>query len=170
MWKYTGQQRPPFAEAPGEGQESVWDYPRPPVLDHDARLVEVKLGELVIATTRRAIRVLETASPPTFYIPPAGVALDLLKPSHKSSTCEWKGTARYWALDEYWELGNIGWSYAKPTPEFEDIRGYFSFYAGKLECYVRGERVRPQPGGFYGGWITKDIVGPIKGEPGTGAW
>ncbi len=172
MWKYTGRERPPFADTTDEGQESVWDYPRPPALEHDDRLVEVRLEELEveIASSRRTIRVLETASPPVFYIPTAGINMGLLTPARGSSLCEWKGEARYWALIEYPELGPVGWSYPKPTPEYEEIRGYLSFYPGRVECYVRGERVRPQPGGFYGGWLTDDIAGPVKGEPGTEGW
>ncbi len=170
MWKYTGRQRPPFADAPDEGQESVWDYPRPPALEHDDRLVEVIYEDILIASSRRTIRVLETASPPGFYIPTAGVHMELLTRSRGSSLCEWKGEARYWELADYPEAGPIGWSYPKPSPEYEEIRGYLSFYPGRVECYVRGERVRPQPGAFYGGWLTDEIVGPVKGKPGTGDW
>jgi uncharacterized protein (DUF427 family) len=171
MWEYTGQKRPPFAEKPAKGQESVWDYPRPPVLAAEKRRVEVRLGDVVIADTQRAIRLLETASPPTVYIPSDDVRQDVLALHPSSSYCEWKGDAQYWAL----KRGNgaremVGWSYPKPLPGFEAIAGYLSFYPSRVECYVDGERVRPQPGEFYGGWVTKEIVGPFKGGPGTNDW
>jgi len=170
MWTYTGRKRPDFAETPGPGEESVWDYPRPPRLEADSRLVEVKTGERMVASSRRCIRVLETASPPTFYLPPEDVHRDLLSPAPGRSHCEWKGIARYWTLRESPDDSPVGWSYPDPTPAFEAIRGYISFYPAILECYVAGERVRPQPGRFYGGWITREIVGPFKGEPGSEGW
>ncbi|NNF59389.1 MAG: DUF427 domain-containing protein [Rhodothermaceae bacterium] len=170
MWQYRGQKRPPFADEPEPGQESVWDYPRPPALVPDDRLVEVRWGELVIAASMRAIRVLETASPPTFYLPPGDVQQERLVAAPGASHCEWKGAARYWALAARPDLGAVGWSYPEPTPAFETIRDYLSFYPAKLTCLVAGERVRPQPGGFYGGWLTSEIIGPVKGERGTGHW
>ena len=170
MWRYRGQERPSFASKPLEGQESVWDYPRPPRLEHDSRLVEVRRGDLVIGRTRRAKRLLETASPPAFYLPGEDVATDLLRPVPGSSMCEWKGAARYWGLADRPGDIPVGWSYPAPRAAFDELRGYFSFYPGRIECYVDGERVRPQPGGFYGGWLTGEIVGPVKGEPGTGHW
>jgi uncharacterized protein (DUF427 family) len=171
MWEYRGQKRPPFAVAPKKGQESVWDYTRPPKIVADKRRVEVKVGDRVIADSQRTVRVLETASPPTFYIPPDDIRMDVLAPHPSSSWCEWKGTAKYWALnvkDRPREM--IGWTYPKPTPEFESITGWFSFYPGRVECYVDGERVLPQPGEFYAGWITKEIVGPFKGEADSNDW
>ncbi len=170
MWKYRGQERPPFADVPHEGQESVWDYPRPPRLVADNRTVEVRSGSVVIARSNRTVRVLETASPPTFYIPPADVVSDRLVPAAGTSVCEWKGAARYWSITDRPETRPIGWSYPAPPARYEQIRDYLSFYPGRVECYVAGERVRPQPGGFYGGWLTGEIVGPVKGEPGTGHW
>lgn len=170
MWTYRGQVRPEFAVEPGPGQESVWDYPRPPELAADSRPVEVVHEGLRIAASGRCIRVLETASPPTFYIPPADVSWQHLSPAAGSSLCEWKGAARYWALTAYPQLGVVGWGYPQPTPAFEPIRDFVSFYPGRLACYVAGERVRPQPGKFYGGWVTGEIVGPFKGEPGTAHW
>ena len=171
MWQYRGQDRPPFAKEPGPGQESVWDYPRPPVIVVDQRRVEVRLGDLVIADSRQKYRILETASPPTFYIPPQSVRTQLLEPCPGSSVCEWKGVAHYWTLrDDPCAPRAIGWSYSNPNPPFEAIAGHFSFYPALVECFVDGERVRPQPGEFYGGWVTSEIVGPFKGEPGTGQW
>jgi uncharacterized protein (DUF427 family) len=172
MWQYDGSKRPPNAVAPGPGQESVWDYPRPPRWVQDDRHVVVRAGETVIADTRRAIRVLETASPPTFYLPPQDIDQTLLVKTSGLSMCEWKGAASYWtaALPGGTRLEAIGWSYARPRPAFAAIAGWLSFYPARLCCEVDGERVRAQPGGFYGGWLTHEIVGPVKGEPGTGHW
>ena len=171
MWHFTGKQRPEFALPPEEGQESVWDYPRPPVCVRDQRRVIVKAGNLVIADTTRAVRVLETASPPTFYLPPDNVDQSLLRCESGSSYCEWKGAASYYSVvtpDS--EFQNAGWSYATPSSAFADLAGYFSFYPALLSCTVDGETVQPQGGSFYGGWVTAEIVGPWKGQPGTGGW
>ena len=170
MWTYYGQRRPDFAVQPESGQESVWDYPRPPKLDADTRRVEVVWSDRRIAASSSSCRVLETASPPTFYIPPADIDWQLLVATSQSSFCEWKGKASYWALSDHPQHGPVGWSYPQPTPAFEPIRDYVAFYPSVLACFVAGERVRPQPGRFYGGWITDEIVGPFKGEPGTGHW
>jgi uncharacterized protein (DUF427 family) len=169
MWTFTGQQRPEFAQRPGEGQESVWDYPRPPALVDSNQLVEIKFNTKFIARSTRSKRVLETASPPTVYIPPDDIDFDLLLRVSGSSFCEWKGAASYWAL-----AGTsgpaVGWSYINPYPAFADIRDWLCFYPGRVECYVEHERVRAQQGGFYGGWVTDNIVGPWKGAPDTGHW
>ncbi len=171
MWNFTGRERPGFAIEPGPGQESVWDYPRPPIFVEDNREVSVRLGNLVVAQTSAAIRVLETASPPTFYLPLGDVNVNLLRRGNGSSFCEWKGAATYWSLEHGGEvIENVGWSYASPTTAFAKIQGHLSFYPALLECYVDGERVRPQIGGFYGGWVTNEIVGPYKGQPGTAGW
>ncbi|MEM1411612.1 MAG: DUF427 domain-containing protein [Pseudomonadota bacterium] len=169
MWKHRGQQRPDFAEPPGPGQESVWDYPRPPILDPVQGVVEVFDGETTLARTNDALRVLETASPPTVYLPPTDVILDRLVPLRQTSFCEWKGAASYWAR-AHRPTEAIGWSYAQPTDTFRAIAGWFSFYPGRIRCLLAGEVVRPQGGGFYGGWVTDSIVGPWKGEAGTGGW
>jgi len=169
MWQYTGQQRPPFAVEPGPGQESVWDYPRPPRLVTDRRHIVVRAGNQILANSHRSIRALETASPPTFYLPPADVDVTSLVSVTGSSFCEWKGSARYWALRNRPEQV-IAWDYPKPTPAFEAIAGYLSFYPGRIACFVDEEWVQPQAGGFYGGWVTAEIIGPYKGEPGTGHW
>ena len=170
MWKYQGQVRPDFADMPAPGQESVWDYPRPPKLAADSRRVEVVYGDLTIASSDGCFRVLETASPPTFYIPPADVNWQYVSAAAGRSVCEWKGAASYWALSSDPQLGAVGWSYPQPPPAFEAIKDYVSFYPAMLACFVAGERVRPQPGRFYGGWVTGEIVGPFKGEPGTEHW
>ena len=167
-WRNTGTARPDFAVEPGPGQESVWDYPRPPRLAPDEREVVVRAGEQEIARTRAGVRVLETASPPTFYLPPDDIRMDRLEPAPGSSFCEWKGEAGYWRLRGADEP--VGWSYEKPFPEFEAIRSWLSFYPALVECRVDGARVAPQPGRFYGGWVTPELVGPFKGEPGSEGW
>jgi uncharacterized protein (DUF427 family) len=168
-WANTGAARPAFAHEPGPGQESVWDYPRPPAIVPDRRTVVVGDPGDPIADSTRAIRVLETASPPTFYLPADDVRTDRLVRADGRSFCEWKGQARYWAIADA-PGTTVGWDYPEPFGEFSAIAGYFSFYPALVECRVDGELVRAQPGGFYGGWVTDEIVGPYKGEPGTGGW
>lgn len=171
MWKFNGSQRPSFALPTVDGQESVWDYPRPPKLVTDSREVIVRLGDLEIAKTKSAVRVLETASPPTVYLPPTDINFDYLEQVSGSSFCEWKGAATYWSVVTPTKtLKKVGWSYSSPTDRFSAIQGYLSFYPAHLECWLDGERVQPQPGGFYGGWVTKEIIGPYKGESGTMGW
>lgn len=172
MWKWIGQQRPPFADTPAPGRESVWDYPRPPRLQPDSRRVTVHFGNQLLADTRHAMRLLETASPPAFYLPPEDIDQSLLRAAAGSSGCEWKGRARYWSVHpaDGAVLEAVGWSYPEPAEPFAAIAGWLSFYPGRLHCKVDGERVLPQPGGFYGGWLTGEIAGPVKGLPGTGHW
>jgi len=170
-WQHFGRQRPDFAETPGPDQESVWDYPRPPVALADNRLVEVRLGDVEIARSQRAIRVLETASPPTFYLPPQDVATDLLHAAPGQSHCEWKGRARYFDVaTEQASSRQAAWSYDEPLAEFAMLRGFIAFYPGRVTCFVDGQRVRSQSGHFYGGWITDEVVGPFKGDLGTAGW
>lgn len=171
QWGFRGSRRPEWAIEPGPGQESVWDYPRPPRTETDSRLVRVAYGGTTIAETRNAIRVLETASPPTIYIPPQDVRTDLLQRARGASMCEWKGAATYWSLDIDGRIApKVAWSYETPLPAFEQIRGYLSFYPNQLDCFVDGQRASAQLGGFYGGWVTPEIVGPFKGQAGTGNW
>jgi uncharacterized protein (DUF427 family) len=172
MWVYTGDKRPSFAETPTTGQESVWDYPRPPKLVADHRRIVVQRGDLLIADSRDNYRILETAGPPTFYIPPRNVRVELMKPLPGTSICEWKGPAQYWTIETSTSAREaIAWSYPTAQAPYDTISGYFSFYPGRIECFVDGERVRPQPGYFYGGWITDEIVGPWKGgDSGTEWW
>lgn len=158
---------------PGPGQESVWDYPRPPRVEPCRRLVTVRFAGREVARSERALRVLETAGAPTIYVPAADVDLDLVRPSGGRGTwCEWKGSARYFDLvagDQVSE--RAAWTYPTPTPAFTALAGHYSFYPARTEaCYLDDELVSPQPGGFYGGWVTADIVGPIKGEPGSLLW
>lgn len=169
QWTNRGDARPPFAIEPQPGQESVWDYPRPPAIVADDRLVEVRFDGHVIASTNRAIRLLETSHPPSFYLPPDSLlAEDVLVVVPGSSHCEWKGEAEYFSL--FNQGTPVGWRYRKPYPEFAEYASYLSFYPYAVDCYVDGELARPQAGGFYGGWITDEVVGPFKGEPGTSGW
>jgi uncharacterized protein (DUF427 family) len=165
--------RNPLSVEPALGQESVWDYPRPPCLEPSARHVRVLLGGLTIADTRRALRVLETSHPPTYYIPLEDVLPDvLLSEPGLGSVCEWKGAARYYTVKAGGlSAARAAWSYPSPSAPFAALKDHVAFYARAMEaCFVDDELVRPQPGDFYGGWITKDVVGPFKGEPGTEGW
>lgn len=157
---------------PGPGQESVWAYPRPPRLERTARRIEIVLGGVTVADTTAAFRVLETSHPPTYYLPKDAFLPGVLSPAPGRSVCEWKGPATYWTLSAGGRVAEAaGWSYERPTPPFRDLAGHVAVYAGRMdECRVDGEVVTPQPGGFYGGWITSDVVGPFKGEPGTLGW
>ena len=171
LWSHVGAGRPDFAVEPGPGQESVWDYPRPPRLVRDERVVEVRHGEHLVARTTRALRLLETASPPTFYLPVDDVEIGMLTRAPGHSRCEWKGEASYWDVGPAEDqVARAAWSYEQPFADYSVLAGHLSFYPALLLCTVAGEAVRPQPGGFYGGWVTDDVVGPFKGEPGTGAW
>jgi uncharacterized protein (DUF427 family) len=170
-WHYRGGERPPFAIQPGPGQESVWDYPRPPAIVTCDKRIEVRLGARVIASTRAAFRVLETAGAPTYYLPPDTVDFDALIAVDAQSFCEWKGTARYWDVtDGQRRVARAAWSYPDAGDRFAAIAGCIAFYCDRLDCRVDGQRAFAQPGGFYGGWVTPDIVGPFKGEPGTQGW
>ena len=157
--------------APGPGQESVCDYPRPPKLDLSSRHVRVLLAGQTIADTSNAFRVLETSHPPTWYIPRQDIQSEYLRPTAKGSHCEWKGQASYWSVQANGRLEeNAAWSYEHPSPAFTAIEGHVAFYPSRFKCYVDNELVTSQPGDFYGGWITTDVVGPFKGAPGTWGW
>jgi uncharacterized protein (DUF427 family) len=174
QWRYTGRDRPAFAQEPAAGQESVWDYPRPPRIAADPREVVVSFEGEPVARTRRALRVLETASPPTFYLPEADIVMAALQAAAGASYCEWKGRAAYWTVLSLRVTGRalprVAWSYPQPESGFEALRGHIAFYPAPLQCFVDGERVRPQPGRFYAGWVTAEIVGPFKGEAGSEGW
>jgi uncharacterized protein (DUF427 family) len=152
--------------------EHVADYPRPPRIAPDARRVRVVLGGVTILETRSSVRVLETFHPPTWYLPVVAFAPGSLVPGSGSSFCEWKGQARYWDLSAGGVVAeHAAWDYPEPTAGFAAIRDHVALYAGRVDaCFVDEERVTPQPGGFYGGWITRDVAGPFKGEPGTSGW
>ena len=168
QWSNRGESRPSFAVEPGPGQESVWDYPRPPAIRPDTRTIEVSGRTGLIAQADRSVKVCETSHPPTFYLPPEAIVEGALHVVAGSSHCEWKGRAEYVAVTG--TESPVGWRYPSPYPEFEAYAGWVSFYPDRVSCTVDGETVAPQPGGFYGGWITSDVVGPFKGEPGSGAW
>jgi uncharacterized protein (DUF427 family) len=158
--------------APGPGEESVWDYPRPPRVEQVRERLRVVVDGEILADTTDGLRVLETAGPPVYYFPPDDVRLERLVRSGHGTVCEWKGAAGYWTYDHRsLRIDNIAWSYDRPKPGFEAIAGYLAFYAGLVdEAWVGEERATPQPGRFYGGWITSRIVGPFKGEPGSAGW
>jgi len=158
--------------APRSGQESVWDDPRPPRAERSPRRIRAVVGGVVLADSTRSIRVLETSHPPTDYVPPDDVRMDLLVEAKGSSMCEWKGHARYFdALLGDRTVRRVALSYPEPTARFEALRDHLAFYLPALdEAFVDDERAEPQPGGFYGGWITSDLVGPFKGVPGSMGW
>ena len=157
---------------PGPGQESVWDYPRPPRVEDSEKHIQVVFAGVTIADTRRAKRVLETSHPPVYYIPPEDIKMEYLARTDRTSWCEWKGRASYYSITVNGrQATNAAWSYPKPEKAYETIRNHVAFYPQQMDaCYVDGERVQPQPGGFYGGWITSDVVGPFKGGLGTAGW
>jgi uncharacterized protein (DUF427 family) len=157
---------------PGPGQESVWDYPRPPAIERVTQRLRVELNGRTIADTTDGWRILETSQPPTYYFPPSDVDMSTLIPSASRTFCEWKGEARYWtAVVEDREVDDIGWSYDSPNDAYAAIAGYLGFYPQRADaCFVDDERVTPMDGDFYGGWITGNIVGPFKGGPGTAGW
>jgi len=159
-------------EKPGAGQESVWDYPRPPRVDPSSEVVEIQLGGVVVARSTATFRVLETSHPPTYYLPMASFQPGALVPAAGESVCEFKGRAVY--LDV---LGGgavaraAAWTYPSPDPGFEDIVDHVAVMPAAMDrCSVDGETVVPQEGGFYGGWVTSRVVGPFKGGPGTRGW
>ncbi len=157
----------------GPGQTSVWDYPRPPRLEPTARRLRIIHKGIVVADTVAGLRTLETSHPPTYYLPPADIDMGLLHASaQRGSFCEWKGRATYWDVHIGQDtLFGVGWSYPDPTPAFAALKDHIAFYAAPFdEVWVDGERARPQPGGFYGGWITSDLAGPFKGVPGSQFW
>ena len=157
---------------PQEGQESVWDYPRPPRLERSPKQIQVVFNGITIADSHNTYRVLETSHPPVYYIPPEDIQLEYLKSTTpQRSFCEWKGLANYYTvIVQDKQAVNAAWYYAQPSSTFAAIKNYVAFYASKMDaCYVDGE-LQSQPGDFYGGWITSDIVGPFKGEAGSWGW
>jgi uncharacterized protein (DUF427 family) len=157
---------------PQQGQESVWDYPRPPHIEPSNNAIRILFGGEIIAQTKGAYRVLETSHPPVFYISPSDIKMEFLVESRKSSFCEWKGAARYYAIAvNNKRVENAAWYYPEPTPAFAPIRNFVAFYPSKMDaCFVNDELVQSQKGDFYGGWITSEIVGPFKGGSGTAGW
>ncbi|KAG0622603.1 hypothetical protein M758_3G110500 [Ceratodon purpureus] len=157
---------------PGPGQESVWDYPRPPALEPVPERIRIEFNSKTIADTTRGYRVLETSHPPVYYIPQEDLKMEYVKKAQGSSFCEWKGNATYWTVQVDGRTAEkVGWSYESPTAPFRPIKSYFAFYCAPMDaCYVGDERAQPQPGGFYGGWVTSKVVGPFKGGPGSWGW
>ena len=152
--------------------ESVWSYPRPPRVEASPRRVRVVFDGIVVAESEHALRVLETSHPPVYYIPHDDVRLQYLEPSGRHTVCEFKGRADYYGLVHDGRVSpDAAWSYPDPAPGYEPLAGYIAFYPARVDaCFVDDERVQPQPGDFYGGWITADIVGPFKGGHGTAGW
>ena len=157
---------------PAPGQESVWDYPRPPRLEPVEERLRVVFAGRTVAETMRGYRVLETSHPPVYYIPPDAVEVDCHVVASCRSFCEFKGAARFWHLDAGGRRAeNAVWSYPDPAPAFAPIKDHFAYYPSRVdECWVGEELVTPQVGDFYGGWITSRVVGPFKGAPGTAGW
>jgi len=167
----TGSMRP-RRDPVRPGMESVWDYPRPPRLEPVARRIRVEFGGFVIVDTTAAYRVLETSHPPNYYVPPGDIRPGSLVPNSRRSFCEWKGQARYFDVRASERVeSDAAWCYDHPIAGFGAIAGYVAFYAGRMDaCFVDDERVVPQPGGFYGGWVTADLAGPFKGISGSAGW
>jgi uncharacterized protein (DUF427 family) len=159
-------------QTPQPGQESVWDYPRPPRVEPTNKEVTVVFNGEIIAQTTHAKRVLETSHPPVYYIPQADINMACLTPTPRRTVCEFKGSAGYWTVRvNGHESRDAAWSYAYPSSGFEAIKDHIAFYPSKMDaCYVDGEQAQAQEGDFYGGWITADIVGPFKGAPETWGW
>jgi uncharacterized protein (DUF427 family) len=168
--------RTPRRIEPGPGQESVWDYPRPPRVEPTGEHVVVVLGGVVVVDTRRALRVLETSHPPSYYLPVDDVLAGALRPAAGTSWCEFKGTAGYLDVLGGDPIGSVvahaaAWTYPRPSPGFELLAGHVALYPGRMDrCTVDGETVVAQEGGFYGGWVTSRVVGPFKGVPGSRGW
>jgi uncharacterized protein (DUF427 family) len=166
----THGRRPTSIESVSDDEESVWDYPRAPSLQEVNSHIILKRQGISLLNTKRSIRVCETASAPTYYFWKEDFVGAFLKSAH-SSYCEWKGRGTYWSLETKNQLiENVAWSYEDPYPEYEILRGLVSFYPVHFETYLDDEKVRPQPGGFYAGWVTDKIKGPIKGGPGSQGW
>jgi len=162
----------PRPDPAGPNQESVWSYPRPAIAEPTTARIVIEHRGVVVADSRASIRTLETSHPPSYYIPRADIAAGLLRRATGSSFCEWKGAAAYWdVVIEDSVVPRVGWSYASPTASFAILRDHVAFYAGPFDrCSVDGETVVPQPGDFYGGWITAAVAGPFKGIPGSRGW
>lgn len=152
--------------------ERVWDYPRPPALQPCPRRVRVELGGVTIADSTAALRVLETSHPPAIYVPPADVAAGCLEPAAGRSSCEWKGSATYFdVVGGGRRAAAAAWTYRAPLARYAALRDHVAFYPGRMDaCWLDDERVQAQPGDFYGGWITSDLIGPFKGAAGTAGW
>ncbi|MEO0791535.1 MAG: DUF427 domain-containing protein [Pseudomonadota bacterium] len=171
QWRWTGTERPPFAEqteaGPNSKQESVWDYPRPPRIERVSSRLKVLSGDSVLAETTGGCRVLETSHPPTYYFPPDHVDHAQILVSPRQTHCEWKGLSNNVVLVNG---TTVGWTLQESYPEFRPLKGWYAFYPDGLACFVDDVRVVPQDGPYYGGWVTPQIVGPMKGAPGSQSW
>ncbi len=171
-WRTFPRRRPAHIVAPGPGQESVWDYPRPPRVERMKMRIRVEFGGVVLGESLGSYRVLETSSPPVVYLPPRDVRLEYLSPGEEKTLCEWKGFAKYWSV----RVGaravpRAAWSYPDPLSDYSIIKDYLAFYPARMDaCYVGDALVTAQPGDYYGGWITPEILGPFKGDPQTEEW
>jgi uncharacterized protein (DUF427 family) len=161
-----------ISEKSGLAPESVWDYPRPPRLEPCAYRVRVEFAGEIVADSTRALRLLETSHPPTYYIPRADVRPEFIYPNSSRSFCEYKGEARYWDIQANGRrAAAAAWSYPAPSAAYVELQDYLAFYSQRVDaCFVGDERVLPQQGSFYGGWITSNLTGPFKGGPGTSGW
>jgi uncharacterized protein (DUF427 family) len=159
-----------FVRMASKAKMNVQSFPRPPLLDKTPRHLQIKWNGHLIADTKDAYWALETHHPPTYYFPPSSIKVPLTK-TRRTTYCEWKGAATYWSItnpeNSSETVSNRIWSYENPTKGFEAIKDYLSFYAGPWDCFVDGEKVEPQPGDFYGGWVTSDIDGIVKGKNGN---
>ena len=164
--------RRPDPLSAGPGQESVWDYPRPPRLEHDSREVVVVLGGIEVCRSRRGMRVLETSHPPGWYLPAEDWLPGCLEPAAGTSLCEWKGVADYRdVVAGGVRAARAAWTYPTPVAAYADLARAVAVYPAAMDsCTVDGEVVRAQDGGFYGGWVTDEVVGPFKGGPGSSGW
>lgn len=157
---------------PGPGQESVWDYPRPPAMEPVDERLRVEFNGVTIADTTDAYRILETSHPPTYYIPPEDVQMQYLQKESRTTMCEFKGRAVYYTVEvDDRRTQQAAWAYPDPTDKYAELEDHLSFYASKMDrCFVGDDEAHAQEGDFYGGWITDRVVGPFKGGAGTLGW
>lgn len=171
-WRAFQRKRPSQIIQPCPGQESVWDYPRPPAFELRSSFLRIIFADALIAESQKAVRMTETSCPPVYYLPPEDVRMEYLEKTGRGTLCEWKGLAQYWSV----QVGKItaesaAWSYPDPEPAYCMIRDYLAFYPSKMDvCMVDGQIAVAQTSDYYGGWITSNIVGPFKGGPGSEAW
>ena len=150
----------------------VADFPRPPAIEPERRRIRIVLGGETVAETTASFRILETTHPPTYYLPATAFRPGALLPRPRTSFCEWKGAAQYFSVSGGGRVeADAAWGYADPTRSYAALRDHVAVYAGRMDaCFIDDEQVTPQPGGFYGGWVTRDLIGPFKGTPGTEFW
>lgn len=162
----------PLPQKVEPGQESVWDYPRPPRLEPNYQHLQIIFNGFTIADSEAGYRILETSHPPTYYIPFSDIAMEYLQRTKHASMCEWKGAAGYYTITVGDKTAvDAAWFYPNPVTPYQALKDHIAFYAQYMDaCYIAGEKVTPQPGNFYGGWITSAVVGPFKGEPNSWGW